>query len=71
MDSALRQKRDRVRLSLRQAARLAGIDPGQLSRVERGEGSLSVDSMVRLAAVLDVSIGWLATQLARGERRVS
>ena len=39
-------------LSLRETARLADIDPAHLSRVERGERSLSVDSLARLADVL-------------------
>jgi transcriptional regulator with XRE-family HTH domain len=39
-------------MSLRQAAALAGIDTGQLSRVERGQSGLSVDSLARLAGVL-------------------
>ncbi len=39
-------------LGLREAARRAGIDPAHLSRVERGERQLSVESLARLARVL-------------------
>jgi transcriptional regulator with XRE-family HTH domain len=39
-------------LSLRQAAARAGIDPGHLSRVERGRGGLSIEALARLAKVL-------------------
>ncbi len=39
-------------LSLREAARRAHIDPAHLSKVERGQKSLSVDSLHRLAKVL-------------------
>jgi transcriptional regulator with XRE-family HTH domain len=39
-------------LSLRKAAERAGIDPGHLSRVERGQGGLSVEALGRLAHVL-------------------
>ena len=39
-------------LGLRETARLAGITPAHLSRVERGERQLSVDALGRLAAVL-------------------
>jgi transcriptional regulator with XRE-family HTH domain len=41
-------------LSLRQAAERAGIDVGHLSRVERGQASLSVDALARLASVLEL-----------------
>jgi transcriptional regulator with XRE-family HTH domain len=39
-------------LTLREAARLAGIDPGHLYRVEHGEAMLSLGSLLRLARVL-------------------
>jgi transcriptional regulator with XRE-family HTH domain len=42
-------------LSLKEAARLAKMDPAHLSRVERGEKQLSVDSLARLAKVLGLS----------------
>jgi transcriptional regulator with XRE-family HTH domain len=47
-----RAAREARGLSLRQTARLADIDPAQLSRVERGQSRLSVASMLRLAHVL-------------------
>jgi hypothetical protein len=46
---AVRQAQGR---SLRDVATPAEIDPAHLSRVERGEKSLSVDSLYRLAKVL-------------------
>jgi helix-turn-helix protein len=39
-------------LSLREAARRAGIDPGHLSKFERGEARLGIDSLYRLARAL-------------------
>ena len=39
-------------LSLREAARRAGIDPGHLSKFERGEERLGIDNLVSLARVL-------------------
>jgi transcriptional regulator with XRE-family HTH domain len=41
-------------LSLREAARRAGIDPGHLSKFERGEERLGIDNLLRLARVLGV-----------------
>lgn len=41
-------------LSLRAVAQRSGIDPGHLSKVERGEKQLSLDSLYRLANVLDL-----------------
>ncbi len=40
---------------LRETARLAGIDPAHLSRVERGERQLSVEALGRLAEVLGLT----------------
>jgi transcriptional regulator with XRE-family HTH domain len=39
-------------MSLRQVAANAKLDPGHLSRVERGEATLSIESLTRLAGVL-------------------
>jgi transcriptional regulator with XRE-family HTH domain len=50
----LRAVREAQGLSLRQAAELAGVDIGHLSRVERGEASLSLDALARLAEVLSL-----------------
>jgi transcriptional regulator with XRE-family HTH domain len=50
----LRTVREAQGLSLRQAAQLAGVDIGHLSRVERGEASLSLDALARLAEVLSL-----------------
>lgn len=41
-------------LSLRTVAQRSGIDPGHLSKVERGEKQLSVESLYRLAVVLEL-----------------
>jgi transcriptional regulator with XRE-family HTH domain len=41
-------------LGLRAVARDAGIDPAHLSRVERGQAALSVESLQRLARVLEL-----------------
>ncbi len=39
-------------LGLRETARRADIDPGQLSRIESDKGGLTIDSLYRLAIVL-------------------
>lgn len=41
-------------LSLRKAAALAEVDPGHLSKVERGEKMLSLEALHRLAVVLEL-----------------
>jgi transcriptional regulator with XRE-family HTH domain len=48
----LRAARQAQGWSLRDVSAPADIDPAHLSRVERGEKSLSVDSLYRLATVL-------------------
>lgn len=41
-------------MSLRAAAARSGIDPGHLSKVERGEKQLSLEALYRLAMVIDL-----------------
>lgn len=41
-------------MSLRAVAQRSRIDPGYLSKVERGEKQLSIESLYRLANVLDL-----------------
>jgi transcriptional regulator with XRE-family HTH domain len=50
--SHLRAVREAQGLGLRETARRAGLDPSHLSRVERGTGRLSLESLERLARVL-------------------
>ncbi|MGW1609446.1 helix-turn-helix domain-containing protein [Streptomyces sp. NPDC002285] len=40
--------------TLRQVAARSGINPGHLSKVERGEKQLSIESLYRLAVVLEL-----------------
>ncbi|MFJ9628053.1 helix-turn-helix domain-containing protein [Streptomyces sp. NPDC101175] len=58
---SLRAAREAKGLSLRAAARSSGIDPGHLSKVERGEKQLSIEALYRLATV--VNLDDLAAQL--------
>lgn len=52
--SPLRAVRIARGLGLREVAHLAKIDPGHLSKVERSEKQLSVESLYRLAVVLEL-----------------
>jgi transcriptional regulator with XRE-family HTH domain len=66
----IRVVREARGLSLRAAAHLAGIDPAHLSKVERGEAGLSVDSLARLARVLGLrELAQLLAPYVRGEER--
>ncbi|WP_326786423.1 helix-turn-helix domain-containing protein [Streptomyces sp. NBC_00151] len=58
---SLRAAREAKGLSLRATAHLSGIDPGHLSKVERGEKQLSIEALYRLALV--VELGDLAVHL--------
>ncbi|PAN01028.1 hypothetical protein CJI59_13990 [Streptomyces sp. Alain-F2R5] len=58
---SLRGAREAKGLSLRATAQMSGIDPGHLSKVERGEKQLSVEALYRLAVVVDLDE--LAAQL--------
>lgn len=50
----LRLTRESLGLSLRSVASRAGLDPAHLSRIERGEAHLTVDTLHRLACVLEL-----------------
>ena len=67
--SEIRRKREKLGLSLRTAGRLADINFNHLSKVERGLASLSVSSMLRLAAILEVTPEWLAKRLQAIEQQ--
>ncbi|MFD9221473.1 helix-turn-helix domain-containing protein [Streptomyces sp. NPDC060064] len=51
---SLRAAREAKGMSLRAAAQRSGIDPGHLSKVERGEKQLSIEALYRLALVVDL-----------------
>jgi transcriptional regulator with XRE-family HTH domain len=53
--SRLRILREARGLSLREVARIAGIDVGQLSRLERGGAGASIQTAIRLARVLGLT----------------
>ncbi|MGW3711443.1 helix-turn-helix domain-containing protein [Streptomyces albogriseolus] len=52
--SPLRAVRTAKGMGLRTVAERAHIDPGHLSKVERGEKQLSVEALYRLALVLEL-----------------
>ena len=54
-ESKLRAVRESKGLTVRETAKLAGIAPAHLSRVERGRRGLSVESLTRLAGVLGLT----------------
>jgi transcriptional regulator with XRE-family HTH domain len=66
--SSLRAAREAKGMSLRAAAESSGIDPGHLSKVERGEKQLSIEALYRLALVVDLDelAGHLRPLLHRG-----
>lgn len=53
--SPLRAARLERGITLRAAAHRSDIDPGHLSKVERGEKQLSIESLYRLAVVLELA----------------
>ncbi len=57
---------DRIRLRRKEAgltvtalAEKANMDKGQVSRIESGEQSLRVETVLRLAGVLHTKVGWI------------
>jgi transcriptional regulator with XRE-family HTH domain len=65
----LRAVREAHGLGLREVAARADIDPGHLSKVERGQSMLSVDSLLRLSRVLGLrELDRLLTPYVRGDQ---
>ena len=56
MGMAIRDSR-RGRLSIEELAARAGISAGQLSHIENGTGNPSVEMLIRIMSVLDLSVG--------------
>ncbi|MCZ4099874.1 helix-turn-helix domain-containing protein [Streptomyces sp. H39-C1] len=54
IDPPLRAVRVAHGMTLRDVAHRSEIDPGHLSKVERGQKQLSLDSLYRLAVVLEL-----------------
>lgn len=52
----LTQYRERARLSITQLAARAGVDYMQISRYEKGKNLPSLETAIRLAAILEVSL---------------
>ncbi len=50
----LRLIRESRGLSITKTARLAGMDPSQLCRIEHGEASMTLDTFLRLCHVLKI-----------------
>jgi len=54
-----REFRQRNRLTIADVAHLAGLSPGMLSKIENGQATASLDSLVRIANALGLPIGAL------------
>jgi transcriptional regulator with XRE-family HTH domain len=63
----LRNARERHRLGQRELARLAGTSQAQISRIERGETSPSVQTLERVLAVMGEQLS-LHSKPLRGNR---
>lgn len=56
--SKIRERRQSLGISQEQLALRAGMTTPYLGQIERGRGNITVKLLVRLAAVLDVDIGY-------------
>ena len=61
LGARIMQYRERRRLSITQLANLLGVDYMQISRYEKGKSMPSLETAVRLAGVLGISLDELAT----------
>jgi transcriptional regulator with XRE-family HTH domain len=64
----LRNRRHALRLTLEEVARRAGLSKGFLSLVENGKSRLGLDTAVRLAKALRVSLEELSGMMREDEQ---
>jgi transcriptional regulator with XRE-family HTH domain len=55
----VRDERLRNRLTIADVAQLAGLSPGMLSKIENGQATASLDSLLRIANAFGVAVGAL------------
>ena len=65
----LRNRRHALRLTLEEVARRAGLSKGFLSQVENGKARLGLDTAVRLAKAMQVSLEELSGMMQRYEKQ--
>ena len=59
LGAQVRTARQRNRLTIADVAQLAELSPGMLSKIENGQATASLDSLVRIANALGVTVGAL------------
>ena len=59
LGSAIRHRRKQKNLSQETLAHLAGLDRSYLGQVERGENSIALHPLVRVAGTLEVTVAQL------------
>ena len=65
----MRNRRHALRLTLEEVARRAGLSKGFLSQVENGKARLGLDTAVRLAKAMQVSLEELSGMMQRYEKQ--
>ena len=63
LGNAIRERRKQAKLSQEKLAELADLHPNYIGEVERGEKTISVDALVRLAKALEVRLSDLVAEI--------
>jgi len=63
LGNAIRERRKQAKLSQEKLAELADLHPNYVGEVERGEKTISIDALVRLAKALDVRLRDLVAEI--------
>jgi len=63
LGNAIRERRKQAKLSQEKLAELADLHPNYFGEVERGEKTISIDALVRLAKALDVRLRDLVAEI--------
>lgn len=63
LGNTIRERRKQAKLSQEKLAELADLHPNYVGEVERGEKTISIDALVRLAKALDVRLRDLVAEI--------
>jgi transcriptional regulator with XRE-family HTH domain len=63
----IREERRRLGISQMDMAYLAGMNVANVGRIERGEGNPTLETLVRISAILDVGVSDLVADILSGD----
>ncbi len=70
LGARIRDERVKFKLTQEKLAEIVGLSPIYIGQVERGERKMSLDTLVKIAGCLHVSIDYLITGSSESDNRI-